>query len=192
MFGQMVAAGKLLVTQRALVRFYPRVGASVTRKFIRSGEPEETRDATLNHQMSSHNEMASLHLRFTASIPLAVQPRREHLPPTAVRPATRVRLLSGVSAEMGFKVAALGVHLLTTRVGAFMNPKCLCRGHSVHPRGNSFHQAHTTLTPKPCHPCNPQGPHCDRERGNLDILLVWSTSISTTKGKKRGRGRGYL
>jgi len=39
--GQVVAAGKLLVAERTLVRLDARVRAAVARKFIRAGEPVE-------------------------------------------------------------------------------------------------------------------------------------------------------
>lgn len=38
-FGEVVAAGKLLLTQRALVRLDARVRAAVTRQFVGAGEP---------------------------------------------------------------------------------------------------------------------------------------------------------
>lgn len=42
-FGEVVAAGKLLLTQWALVRLDARVRAAVTRQFIGAGEPGDTR-----------------------------------------------------------------------------------------------------------------------------------------------------
>lgn len=44
-FGQVIAAGKLLLTQRTLVRLNARVWAAVARQLIGPGEPGETRAA---------------------------------------------------------------------------------------------------------------------------------------------------
>lgn len=41
-FGQVIAAGELLLTQRTLVRLDARVGAAVTGQLIGPGEPGET------------------------------------------------------------------------------------------------------------------------------------------------------
>lgn len=42
-FGQVVAASELLLTQRALVRLDARVRAAVARQLVRPGEPGDTR-----------------------------------------------------------------------------------------------------------------------------------------------------
>lgn len=42
-FGQVIAAGELLLTQRTLVRLNARVRAAVARQLIGPGEPGETR-----------------------------------------------------------------------------------------------------------------------------------------------------
>lgn len=151
MFRKMVTASKLLLTQRALIGFDPRMGAAVAGQLVRTREP-----------------------------------------PSTVRPATCVWFFSGVTTEVRFQVAALGVHLSTARVGALMDP--LCSGHSGHARRYSF-QHTISLASYPRYTCDLNSPHGDGQGGNLYILLVGCLGVSVVKRYQCGcccSGRRHL